>query len=219
MPAKDIKTICNIGTGTMGPGTAVVFAMTGYKVRLFGRTDRSLDRGFKGIDAALESYREHDLADSGQITAIRARITGTTTLEAAAADADFVIETVAEDIETKRKVFAALDSICPAHAIFRLQHFRPQPNGDRRSCPAAGQIRRRPLLEPAAHRAGRRSSPWKADRAGNDKYHLRLTGENRQKTRCSQTGSSRFHRQPPPTGTPPRSAVPCRTGDRDPRDR
>jgi 3-hydroxybutyryl-CoA dehydrogenase len=118
MPAKDIKTICNIGTGTMGPGTAVVFAMAGYKVRLFGRTDRSLDHGFKGIDAALESYREHDMADSGQITAIRARITGTTTLEAAAADADFVIETVAEDIETKRKVFAALDSICPAHAIF-----------------------------------------------------------------------------------------------------
>ena len=47
MEAKDIRTICNVGTGTMGHGTAVMFAKAGYNVRMYGRTTESIERGMK----------------------------------------------------------------------------------------------------------------------------------------------------------------------------
>ena len=55
MEAKDIRTICNVGTGTMGHGTAVMFAKAGYNVRMYGRTPESIERGMKGIRGALET--------------------------------------------------------------------------------------------------------------------------------------------------------------------
>ena len=46
MHVHDIKTICNLGTGTMGFGTALLFALNGYAVRMFGRSAASVERGF-----------------------------------------------------------------------------------------------------------------------------------------------------------------------------
>jgi 3-hydroxybutyryl-CoA dehydrogenase len=40
------------------------------------------------------------------------RIQGVTTLEEAAEDADFVIESIAEDLKVKQEVFAKLHRIC-----------------------------------------------------------------------------------------------------------
>jgi 3-hydroxybutyryl-CoA dehydrogenase len=118
MQVKDIKNICNLGTGTMGHGTAVMFAKAGYNVRMYGRSPESIERGFRGIRAALETYREHQLVSDADIPAILGRIKGVTTLEEAAEGADFVIESVAEEIEVKRRVFAALDKLCAPHTIF-----------------------------------------------------------------------------------------------------
>ncbi len=114
----DIKTICSLGTGTMGPGTAVMFALAGYNVRMFGRSPESIERGFKGINAVLATYEKHNLISNHQISQIHARVKGVTSLEEAAEGADFVIESVAEDIGVKQKVFAILDKICSAHVIF-----------------------------------------------------------------------------------------------------
>lgn len=111
MKLEDIKNICNLGTGTMGHGTAVAFAMAGYNVRMFGRSEQSVERGFKGIKAALETYKEHNLVSEQDIPDVLARIKGVTTLEEAAEGADFVIESVAEEIEIKHQVFSALDKL------------------------------------------------------------------------------------------------------------
>ena len=118
MQLENIKNICNLGTGTMGHGTAVMFAMAGFNVRMFGRSDQSVERGFKGIKAALQTYKEHNLVSEQDIPEILARIKGVTTLEEAAAGADFVIESVAEEIEIKHKVFTTLDKLCAPHTIF-----------------------------------------------------------------------------------------------------
>lgn len=118
MQLEDIKNICNLGTGTMGHGTAVAFAMAGYNVRMFGRSDESVARGMKGINAALATYKEHKLVSTEDIPAILARIKGVTTLEEAAEGADFVIESVAEELEVKHKVFTTLDKLCGPHTIF-----------------------------------------------------------------------------------------------------
>ena len=118
MQATEIKNICNLGTGTMGHGTAVMFAKAGYNVRMYGRSPESIERGMKGIQAALKTYRAHNLIAEADAPAILARIKGVTTLEAAAENADFVIESVAEELEVKHAVFAKMDKLCPAHTIF-----------------------------------------------------------------------------------------------------
>lgn len=118
MKVEDIKTICNLGTGTMGFGTALMFAKAGYAVKMYGRSEESIARGIKGITAALDTYLENGLIEEADKDVILGRITGVTTLEEAGADADFVIESVAEKLEVKQAVFAKLEKICPAHTIF-----------------------------------------------------------------------------------------------------
>jgi len=118
MKVEDIKNICNLGTGTMGYGTALTFAKAGYNVRMFGRSDASVERGFKNINAALAMYRENGLVAKADIPAILGRIKGVTTLEEAAVAADFIIESVAEDLGVKKEVYAKMDKLCPPHTIF-----------------------------------------------------------------------------------------------------
>ncbi|HWR31207.1 MAG TPA: 3-hydroxyacyl-CoA dehydrogenase family protein [Negativicutes bacterium] len=118
MELKDIRNICNVGTGTMGHGTAVMFAKAGYNVKMYGRTQESIDRGMKGVRGALETYKAHQLVTEAEIPQILARVTGVTSLEEAAKDADFVIESVAEDLAVKQAMFKQLDKLCPAHTIF-----------------------------------------------------------------------------------------------------
>ena len=118
MQASDIKNICNLGTGTMGHGTAVMFAKAGYNVRMYGRSAESIEKGFRGIRAALQTYRDHQLISEADAPAILARVKGVTTLEEAAENADFVIESVAEELEVKQAVFAKMDKLCPKHTIF-----------------------------------------------------------------------------------------------------
>lgn len=43
MNVKRIRTICEIGSGMMGPAGARQFAGTGYDVGLLGRTEGKLD--------------------------------------------------------------------------------------------------------------------------------------------------------------------------------
>ena len=91
MEVKDIRNICNVGTGTMGHGTAVMFAKAGYNVKMYGRTQESIDRGMKGVRSALETYKAHQLVTEAEIPEILGRVKGVTSLEEAAKDADFVI--------------------------------------------------------------------------------------------------------------------------------
>ncbi|MEN6489972.1 MAG: 3-hydroxyacyl-CoA dehydrogenase family protein [Smithella sp.] len=118
MQVEKIENICNLGTGTMGFGTALTFALAGFKVRMFGRSDASIERGFKNIRSALELYRENNLLENSSIPDILARIKGETNLEDAAIDADFVIESVAEDLEVKRRIFTKMEKLCSPETIF-----------------------------------------------------------------------------------------------------
>jgi len=118
MPVENIKNVCNLGTGAMGFGTALMFASAGYHVRMFGRSVASVERGFRSIEAALFVYREHGLIKEGDIPNILARIQGVSTMEEAAEDADFVIESVAEDLAVKQQVFEKMDKLCPPDTIF-----------------------------------------------------------------------------------------------------
>ncbi len=118
MTIMNFKTICSLGTGTMGSGIAVVFAMAGYDVHMFGRSEESIKKGFDSIESILKTYAEYGLISLGQIPEITDKIKGLTALDEAAEGADFVIEAVSEDLDIKQNIFSALDTLCQPHTIF-----------------------------------------------------------------------------------------------------
>lgn len=118
MNNEKMNQICNLGTGTMGHGTALMFAKAGYQVRMYGPNDSEIERGMTGIKAGLETYHQHGLVTVEDIPVILGRIKGVTTLEEAAVDADFVIESLPEVLTIKQNVFSAMEKLCSPSTIF-----------------------------------------------------------------------------------------------------
>lgn len=102
----------------MGAGTALAFATAGHKVFLWGRSEESLQKGMKSIKDALASLISNGIIDKDREQTILASITPTTDMEVAAKDADWVMESIAEDLTVKQELFAKLDKICPKRTIF-----------------------------------------------------------------------------------------------------
>lgn len=61
----DIKTIANVGTGTMGHAITLQFALAGYPVHLVGRGEASLEKAMKAIRSDAEDFAEAGLLKDG----------------------------------------------------------------------------------------------------------------------------------------------------------
>jgi 3-hydroxybutyryl-CoA dehydrogenase len=112
-----VTTLAVIGAGSMGAQIAQQAALNGIEVRLQDESAEQLER-------AVETNRGHlmrrvEKARLGQADAevALARVSTTTDLSEAVADADFVIEAIFEDLALKREVFGALDRVAPRDAV------------------------------------------------------------------------------------------------------
>jgi 3-hydroxybutyryl-CoA dehydrogenase len=115
MSLEDIKKIAVIGGGIMGPGIALDFAKAGYPVTLCDLYEAALESSRKVIHANLLTLAKHGLVVD--IEAIEKRVTYGLSLRDSAGDADFAVECISENKESKRQLFDQLDSICPATTI------------------------------------------------------------------------------------------------------
>lgn len=113
----EIKKIAVIGAGLMGNGIAQVASQAGLEVGLRDIEDQYLQKAMGSIEKSLGRFVKSGKIVQEDVPGILGRIHPTTSLEEAAATADYVIEAVTENLELKKKVFAELDSICPSHAI------------------------------------------------------------------------------------------------------
>ncbi|MGW1075223.1 3-hydroxyacyl-CoA dehydrogenase family protein [Streptomyces sp. NPDC002537] len=104
------KKLAVIGAGLMGSGIAQVSAQAGWDVVLRDVTDEALRRGTDGIKGSFDRFVAKGKLDAADAGAALTRITTTTDLDAAA-DADFVVEAVFEDVDTKRDIFRTLDGL------------------------------------------------------------------------------------------------------------
>src|SRR5438477_12357666 len=112
----DIKKVGILGCGLMGSGIAQVAATAGFSVTVLEVEQKFLDKGFAGIEKSLAKLAEKGaLKDTPQT--VRARLKGTTRREDLA-DCDLIIEAVIENVEEKRRIYSALDSIVKKDAIF-----------------------------------------------------------------------------------------------------
>jgi 3-hydroxybutyryl-CoA dehydrogenase len=113
----NIKNIAVLGTGTMGHGIALLSARAGLNVAMYGRSDESLNRGFTSIKASLNRLKNEGKITEEDTIQILNRIKGIKTLEEAAKDAEFIIESLAENLELKQQIFGKLDKLCSKEVI------------------------------------------------------------------------------------------------------
>ncbi|NMH99044.1 3-hydroxyacyl-CoA dehydrogenase family protein [Pseudonocardia sp. K10HN5] len=116
VPVRDVQRVGVVGTGTMASGIVEVLAKAGLDVIVRGRSDSKVEGSIAGIRKSLEKAVVRGRISESDRDATMSRITGTTRLEDFA-DVDLVIEAIAEELDIKRAVFAALDEICKPGAI------------------------------------------------------------------------------------------------------
>jgi 3-hydroxybutyryl-CoA dehydrogenase len=117
----EIKKVGVLGCGLMGSGIAQVCATAGFETLVLEVEQKYLDKGFAGIEKSLAKFAERPVEKGGitgqQMMDARGRLQGTTN-KADLADCDIVIEAIIENVEEKKKMWAAVDSIIKKDAIF-----------------------------------------------------------------------------------------------------
>lgn len=107
-----------IGTGTLGPSIAQVFAQCEETETVYlckGR-ESSKRNGKDSLEKSLSKLVTKGKMAQEQVDAILNKIV--TGPKSILADADLIVEAVAEDLEIKKTVFKELDSICKPDCIF-----------------------------------------------------------------------------------------------------
>lgn len=109
--------IAVIGAGTMGLSIVQLFATHGYQVNLYNRTAANLEKAMRQIDSNLRTMAKLDEVCEDKIPEIFSNIHATGDLREAVANADLIIENVAEIEEVKKKIFEDIDRYCREDAI------------------------------------------------------------------------------------------------------
>lgn len=99
-----------IGMGTMGGGIAQQFASAGHEVVIKGRSQASLDKGKAGLEKRLgRSVEKGKLAEEDK-NAILGRVSYIENYEDLR-DCDLIVESIREDMASKKELFAALNQL------------------------------------------------------------------------------------------------------------
>jgi 3-hydroxybutyryl-CoA dehydrogenase len=112
----EINTVGIVGSGIMGSGLAEVAARSGYAVIVRSRTRAGAEAVVTGVTGNLDRQVDKGKLEAADRDAIIARITATHQL-AHLADCDLVIESVVEDLPTKRELFSELEQILKPEGI------------------------------------------------------------------------------------------------------
>ena len=111
-----IERVGILGSGIMGSGIAEVAAKSGFQVVLRSRKQETADAMVASLEKSLAKQVERGKLEQAVADEVRARVSATDHL-GALVDCDLVIESVVEDLEIKRSLFAELDSVVQDGAI------------------------------------------------------------------------------------------------------
>jgi hypothetical protein len=107
-----IHTVAVIGAGVMGRGIAHAAALAGYRTILEDILPETLRRAGDEIRGALDQAVAAGKLSPEQAQAAFTRLEYAHSVEEAARQAEFVIEAVPEEMESKIEIFTMLDKIC-----------------------------------------------------------------------------------------------------------
>jgi len=112
----DIAKVGIVGSGIMGSGVAEVAAKAGYTVVLRSRSQSGADSMVAGLEKSLAKQVERGKLEEAARDEILGRVSAVTDL-GALADCDLVLESIVEDLDTKKALFNELDRIVREGAI------------------------------------------------------------------------------------------------------
>jgi 3-hydroxybutyryl-CoA dehydrogenase len=111
-----VKRVGIVGSGIMGAGVAEVAAKAGFEVVLRSRSQATADETVARLAKSLAKQVEKGKLDDAERTATLERIRAVHDL-GELADVDLVLESVVEDLATKKEVLAELGRVCADDAI------------------------------------------------------------------------------------------------------
>ena len=121
--AAPIHTIAVIGAGNVGRGIAHATALGGYRTVLEDILPGTLRRAETEIRGLLDATVQTGEVPRAEAEASLARIEYASSLEDAVRQADFVIEAVPDEIESKLEIFSLLDRISRPKTILASSTF------------------------------------------------------------------------------------------------
>jgi 3-hydroxybutyryl-CoA dehydrogenase len=106
---KSIKRVAVVGLGTLGSQIAIQAAAYGYDVRGYDPDPAAFAKAQVKVRSAMQMVRKGPTFPVEQWDQHAKKVHLRDDLADAVREADLVIEVVAENLETKRKVFAEID--------------------------------------------------------------------------------------------------------------
>jgi 3-hydroxybutyryl-CoA dehydrogenase len=113
----EIRKVGVVGCGLMGSGIAQVCAQSGFETVVREVSRELLDKGIGRIESVLNKDVSKGKLIPHARDAAMSLIKPTVEL-ADMADCQIVVEAIVENLDAKREVYSALDSICPPATIF-----------------------------------------------------------------------------------------------------
>jgi 3-hydroxybutyryl-CoA dehydrogenase len=114
---QKIKRVVVIGAGTMGQGISQLVASKGLDVLLIEKDKDAANRAIEGITRAIDKEIARWTMTTSEKKNILNRINTSWKMEDAALG-DLLIESIPENVESKRDIFLKLDDICDNETIF-----------------------------------------------------------------------------------------------------
>ncbi|NVK27456.1 MAG: 3-hydroxyacyl-CoA dehydrogenase PaaC [Flavobacteriia bacterium] len=105
-----------IGAGAMGAGIAQVAAQAGHQVKLYDNREGVAQTSIDSMAKQLAKLVERNKFTAEQVQQILARLSVANSLEDFS-DTGLVVEAIVENIDVKKSIFDALETICSANCI------------------------------------------------------------------------------------------------------
>jgi 3-hydroxybutyryl-CoA dehydrogenase len=111
-----VKRVGIVGSGIMGSGIAEVAAKAGYEVVLRSRQQATADAMVAGLEKSLNKQVERGKLEDAERANVFGRVRAVADL-GELGDCDLVLESIVEDLATKKHLFNELDRICGENTI------------------------------------------------------------------------------------------------------
>jgi 3-hydroxybutyryl-CoA dehydrogenase len=112
-----IRKVGVLGCGLMGAGIAEVAARAGFETVVREVSEEVVEKGLEKLRGSLDKAVERGKLDAGERDKAWGRLHGVVDL-GALADCDLVVEAIVENLDEKRRTFAALDAVVKEGALF-----------------------------------------------------------------------------------------------------